>query len=258
MKRLAVDASIDNKTRPDKLNKWVGVDGCRAGWVAACLHDDHLDIEVFPDIASLWQAHADAAMILVDMPIGLPSDQPRRVDAAARKRLPGKGASVFPVPCREAVYAADYAAACDINQACFGKRLSKQVWHICPKIRQLDELLRRDPGAADSFREAHPELAFALYNGGVPLAPPKRSGLGQQQRLMLIQRDLPGAGSVVDAARDRWLRRALQTDDLLDALVLVQTLVNGHQTLLSTDQQDAAGLQVNLMIPRYSAVAMFP
>ena len=48
----------------------VGVDGCRAGWLAVSLGtNDTSDCRIFPDMASLWTAHRQAVLILVDMSI---------------------------------------------------------------------------------------------------------------------------------------------------------------------------------------------
>ena len=51
----------------------VGVDGCRAGWLAVKLsRPGDWECRIFPDMASLWSAYRRAALILVDIPIGLP------------------------------------------------------------------------------------------------------------------------------------------------------------------------------------------
>ncbi len=58
--------------------KYVGVDGCRKGWLAASLTDHNIDITVFPRFDDLWRGHRDAITILVDIPIGLPMETSRR------------------------------------------------------------------------------------------------------------------------------------------------------------------------------------
>jgi predicted RNase H-like nuclease len=154
--------------------KIVGIDGCRAGWLAISCEQAELDsswtaeairVEVFASMEALWQAHHDASELLIDMPIGLLDDKPRQVEPAARRRLPGRAASVFTVPCRQAVYASSYSKACDINQERLGTRLSIQAWNICSKISQLDRFLHAFPSASESMFESHPELAFAAIQG---------------------------------------------------------------------------------------------
>jgi len=84
--------------------KIVGIDGCRAGWLAVSCDSNELkmgaetqsiDIQVFATIEALWSAHHDASLLLVDMPIGLLEGLPRQVEPAARKGLRGRTASVF-------------------------------------------------------------------------------------------------------------------------------------------------------------------
>ena len=67
----------------------VGVDGCRAGWLAVRLNRRGApESRIFPDLASLWSACHQAALILVDIPIGLPeAANDRDCDRAARKVL---------------------------------------------------------------------------------------------------------------------------------------------------------------------------
>lgn len=51
---------------------------------------------------------------------------------------PGRGSSVFPVPCRQAVHSETYHEASKINKEVLGRGLSKQGWGIVPKIREVD------------------------------------------------------------------------------------------------------------------------
>jgi len=57
--------------------------------------------------------------------------------------------SIFPVPCREAVYAETYEKACEVNKLLTGKLISKQAWNIVPKIRDVDRFLVKNK----SYRE---------------------------------------------------------------------------------------------------------
>ena len=69
---------------------FVGVDGCRAGWFAIGLDaDNHWQIDIFPDVSSLWDHHRQASLILIDIPIGLKTDgsAERRCDPMVRKLL---------------------------------------------------------------------------------------------------------------------------------------------------------------------------
>lgn len=235
--------------------KIVGIDGCRAGWLAvSCDNHDRkpgaeaIDIQVFATIEALWLAHHDASLLLVDMPIGLLEDEPRQVEPAARKRLRGRAASVFSVPCRQAVYAGSYAQACEINEQHLGKRLSIQAWHICPKIRQLDRFLQDCPEARERMLESHPELAFATIQGQA-LIHSKKHTAGQVERLAILGEHWPAVTDVYHQAVGRWRRSEVQPDDILDALVLLLTLRGRWATLLATSRRDQRGLAINLIVP---------
>ena len=69
---------------------FVGVDGCRAGWIAIGLEsEDNWQVNTFPDVSSLWEHHRQASLILIDIPIGLKAGgkTERRCDPQARKLL---------------------------------------------------------------------------------------------------------------------------------------------------------------------------
>ncbi|MBC7238445.1 MAG: DUF429 domain-containing protein, partial [Chloroflexi bacterium] len=78
--------------------------------------------------------------------IGLPEYGPRArtCDQEARRLLgPKRAASIFPVPCRPALYAACYTEANEINKHIMGKQLSIQTWGIARKMREVDRFLAR-------------------------------------------------------------------------------------------------------------------
>jgi predicted RNase H-like nuclease len=253
--------------------KIVGVDGCRAGWLAVSrtpltakvkLHGAEqpsirspgfdTSVAVYATIDDLWQDHQDATGILIDMPIGLPDARARLVEPAARGQLPGKASSVFSVPCRQAVFASSYVQACDINEVVLGKRLSLQAWYICPKICELDGLLQSSKQAASVIREAHPELAFARLRGA-PLQYSKKLAAGHNERLEILARYQPDLADLYVMSLRQWRRRQVQADDILDAMALLTTLNGDHQTLLALSSVDATGLEMNLIMPaRYSSL----
>jgi predicted RNase H-like nuclease len=104
----------------------LGVDGCRAGWFAVALDGDagwHCSLH--GQIADLAEAYPEAERILIDMPIGLPADRRRECDSAARRLLGrGRASSIFPVPCRAVLEAADYAQACALNASVLAVKIS--------------------------------------------------------------------------------------------------------------------------------------
>jgi predicted RNase H-like nuclease len=127
---------------------------------------------------------------------------------------------VFSVPSRAALAAADYGEACRIALATSQppRAVSKQLFMLAPKIREVDACLRGDPAAAARVFEVHPELAFWRLNGARALGEPKKvkgrcyePGLAQRRRL-LIAAGLPAAP--VHGAPPK----GAGADDLLDAL----------------------------------------
>ena len=86
---------------------YVGIDSCRKGWCYTSITDGSgCKTGVVPDIEWIWNNFNKANLILIDIPIGLPSISHRTCDTRARRFLgPGKTSSVFPPPCRETLYA---------------------------------------------------------------------------------------------------------------------------------------------------------
>jgi predicted RNase H-like nuclease len=79
--------------------KYVGVDGCHAGWFAVILNEpDDWRITVYPNISDLWKDNTDAALVLMDIPIGLRENctEYRICDIEARSLLGERISSVFP------------------------------------------------------------------------------------------------------------------------------------------------------------------
>ncbi|MBK9124738.1 MAG: DUF429 domain-containing protein [Chloroflexi bacterium] len=200
----------------------VGVDGCRAGWVAArsTVPGGPFDLIVYPTLRALWDANRDAAHIWTDMPIGLPISTVRGTDSGGRKVLGVRRSSIFNVPTRAAVYASTYAEANAINRRVSGKGISIQAWHIVPKMRELDALLQSDPAAKDVIIESHPEVVFWALTGA-PMAHNKKRSAGRAERLAVLARFLPDVVGRIDAFYAYTLRKHCAYDDVVDALVLM-------------------------------------
>ena len=121
------------ETEPD----CVGVDGCRGGWVASSAEEPILFFQTFEEILEKYENK----IILIDLPLGLPETE-RDLDRSARQSFDVQPSSLFSVPCRDAIYAGSYEEACELNEKKTGKKISKQVWNIGPKIREVDTCLR--------------------------------------------------------------------------------------------------------------------
>ena len=225
-----------------------GIDGCKGGWVCALRHTDSAAIEICRLIRldEILAQRPRPVVIAIDMPMGL-LDGARRggraCEVAARLAMPGKSSSVFSAPCRGALAATTYAQALRLNRASGPDHvgLSKQAFHLLPKLRELDGLIT--PARQKRIVEAHPELAFARLNGGTPVLAPKRRPEGRAARIELLRK----AGVDPAPALAALPRKLAAADDILDALVLTLTAqrrLEGNHTMLEDRARDARGLKM--------------
>jgi predicted RNase H-like nuclease len=207
---------------------WIaGVDGCKAGWIAAL--QDLETHEFLPIVAPSFQeiAHGERAPVLtaVDMPIGLAQRGPRQCDIEARALLGARGASVFPAPPRPLLQTTSYAQANALYRKLMdGKGLSRQSYNLIGKVREVDRAVRAAgrqngqsaPALGLPIRECHPELAFLAMNGGQPLPASKHEAAGLELRRLLLERELGVSLREFVLATRRW--RGVALDDVYDAL----------------------------------------
>jgi predicted RNase H-like nuclease len=202
-----------------------GADGCPTGWVVAFARPagGEIHVRIVPRFADVLAAPEAPGIIAVDIPIGLPervSYGGRAAENVVRPLLGARQSSVFSVPSRAALAAQDYGEACRIALETSDppRKVSKQLFMIAPKIREVDACLLADTAARTRVYEVHPELAFWRLNGERALNEPKKvkgkcygPGLTLRQRL-LIDAGFPSA--IVDNAPPR----GAGPDDMLDAL----------------------------------------
>jgi predicted RNase H-like nuclease len=199
----------------------LGADGCRAGWVYVLEDARGVRAGVARSFADLV-AVAPSALVAIDVPIGLPDAGARAADRAARAFLGRpRGSSVFPAPVRSVLEAVDYPEACALHVAADGRKLSRQAYGILHKIQEVDAGLRADPALLERVVEVHPEVSFALWNGGTPMAARKVRVAGRDARLRLVDAAWPGAYAAAVAALPRRIAelqgRPYAPDDLIDA-----------------------------------------
>jgi predicted RNase H-like nuclease len=217
----------------------VGIDACNEGWLAC--YGEGPEVVVRSSLAELWETLPDCETILIDIPIGLPTDSERAADRLAREELsPHRHYSVFPTPCREAVYADEYDAALAINRDNIGKGFSVQTWNIVPAIRDVDRFLREDQSRQDVVRESHPEVCFQRLCGPETVAPSKHDTEGLERRRQCLEDRGIEVPPVPDGADE---------DDLLDAVVLWETAGLETTTLPADPPTDEAGLPMQIVAP---------
>ena len=244
-------ATYEGKSAEDFV---LGVDGCRAGWVAIRLDLSTGKTQAFvvPAFAALFtRVGAGARMIMIDMPIGLADTGRRACEQQARKLLsPLRHNSVFPTPRRPMLAFDDYAEANEWGKRqgkAAGGGLSKQAWMITPKIREIDETIT--PGDQHRLAEGHPEVAFLRLNGGRPCRYPKRKPEGAQERLTLLR----GHGFIQSEDHYRILKDVagggIARDDVYDACALAltaQARLTGDALHLGDGATDARGLKMEI------------
>lgn len=224
-----------------------GVDGCRSGWVVATWanpgQDGALRLEVvshFDEVATRV-VDGELGVVAVDMPIGLADSKPRQCDRAARRLLGPRRSSVFPTPVRTVLACSTYPDALEASRRACGVGLPKQSWFLVPKLRELDDVMRR-VRLVDAILEVSPELAFAAL-AGAPLVDPKRSADGLRARRELLAPLFPGLDGLLAT---RYPGTA--PDDLLDACALAWSArrLQLGQGCRVGDEFDAVGLPMTI------------
>ena len=240
-------------------SKFVGVDGCKYGWVSVGLNeDDGFDIELFFDFKQLLSHFYAAQLILVDIPIGLSEGPERRIcDGNARSLLGApRSSSVFTTPSRQTVHlAADphtvFQEALQKERCVSQRGLSKQAFSIAKKIAQVDSLMtERQAIATPQVREIHPEICFWALDGGKPMQYRKKTTEGLSKRLKVLCREHPKAEEIYESALSKFLRKDVAKDDVVDALVAAVTGRYGCGQLSRVpddDQRDERGLPMEMV-----------
>ncbi len=219
----------------------IGIDGCRAGWIAVSIDDaDQRDFQIVPRIDRL--AIIDNAMVFIDMPIGLPESGDRGCDLQARKQLGFAWPRVFIGLRRPLLRFTDYAAANAWAKA-DGKGLAKQAFNILPKIAEIDAFL--SPARQNNFRESHPELVFQRLNGRTALiSKHKPAGLRARRDLLRAQ-----GFKDIDDWSGKLRGSGAKVDDLYDAGVCAlaaRDATGSRARCIDSGATDARGLHMQI------------
>jgi predicted RNase H-like nuclease len=211
--------------QPDNDIWLAGADGCPGGWIVAFVHPNAADVRlrIVPRFNDILAAAEMPATVAIDIPIGLPERVGiggRAAEKAVRPLLGARQSSVFSVPSRAAIHAGDYREACRVGQATSDppRKVSKQLFNISAKIREVDEALRADPTAIERVFEVHPELAFWRLNGGGALSEPKKVKSRCYEPGLALRRQLLAADGFCGDVLGAPPPRGAGPDDLLDAL----------------------------------------
>ena len=255
---------------------YIGVDGCRGGWIACILDHGKFRLERYDSIDMLVKAYPEFDAFLIDMAVGLRTHKDQiRPDDPARKELGTRASSIFPIPCRQAVYAKTEEEQKQANIRVLGKSLAKQTINILPKIREVDEFLTNHPEYKNRILESHPEIDFVRLKGSA-VTSRKKEPEGFCERMEILKKYLPvesfsgmwdKSKSAMQDKSESGMRNKTESgmrekakelrcnpDDLLDAVCLAVTAALAAQGLCETipeePEKDDNGLDMKLTIPK--------
>jgi predicted RNase H-like nuclease len=227
---------------------FAGADGCPAGWVVVTAAEASgslslLDVRTIPSFAALLEATSSCAALSVDIPIGLAEDGSREADTLAKRLLRQRQVCVFYAPARILLHAPSHSVATARNRSLFGKGISQQAYNIFRKIEEADRSMT--PHLQERVVESHPEVSFAMLNGGDAIPGKKKSKAGKDERRRLLETAYGPA--IIDLTPPR----GAAWDDLYDACVLAWTashVANGTAVHLpAAPQRDARGLRMEIV-----------
>ncbi len=204
---------------------WVaGADGCPKGWLVVfrSLNGENPRAQIFKQITDALKEPERPKIVAVDIPIGLLKTSQRggrSADIEARKVLSLRKSSIFPAPSKPVLKARSFEEAKEIEQQNSKppKKLTKQVYYLLCKIRQLDAIAASYSGI---IFECHPEVSFWAMNNKAEMLSPKRKLHGFDERCKILARNryehsflTTRVGSYEDHSRD----------DLIDACAAAWT-----------------------------------
>jgi len=238
---------------------YIGIDGCRNGWIAAVLDKGNLRNERYETILDIMREYPTADAYLIDMAIGLPEsiqETEKRPDKAARKELGKQGSTVFPIPCRQAIMVDPNDSQAvdrmrDMNRSVLGKSLSARSINIISKIRELDEFLNDHREYKNVLCESHPELCFTRLNGKA-LIMKKNTSEGLEVRRSILEKYVEKG--MMDGFQVRAKELHCTPDDIMDAVCLaVSAAMKAHgmcETIPENPQKDVKGLLMQMIVPK--------
>ena len=230
----------------------IGVDGCTGGWIAAILEHGILVIDKFKSLGDIVKQYPDFDEFIVDMIIGLQSNKNHiRPDTYARRIIRERTSTIFPAPCRQAVYAVTKADAYSENERVLGKKFTPLTLSIFPKVREVDTFFKDNPQYKNIIKESHPEVCFARLNGRTILSR-KSDPDGVIERINLLERYIPE----LNINKLTFLSRDLKCkmDDIIDAICLSVTAnltSQGYFEIIPENpMMDDNGLIMQMILPK--------
>ena len=228
---------------------YLGIDGCKYGWICAQLKNEAISLTLLGHINEVKKV--DSQRIFIDIPIGL-SDQfnTRTIDFELRKLLSKKRkSSVFTPPIREALEAPTYQLGNQINKSISGKGISIQAWNIGHKIKEVNQFLSQNHLYQKKMSESHPELCFELLNNG-PLNHSKKTLSGMEERIKIINKYINISFQEIRNFAKECKSDKAKLDDIIDAIVLslsaMRWEMSGKRQITQEKEKDTFKLPFNI------------
>jgi predicted RNase H-like nuclease len=218
----------------------LGVDACVRGWVGVELHDGRFAAaHVGRALVDVICAAPDAAAIVaVDIPLGLVESGWRKADSAAKTVLGARSSTLFMMPPRAALAADTHAGATARCRELTGNGFSIQAWGLKAKLLEANSLY--DSGRYP-LREVHPEVSF-IRMGLRAADGSKKTWRGQRGRLRVLR------AHGIELPDEVGRAGTVPTDDLLDAAAAAwsahRIACGEGQSLPDPPQRNRVGQQI--------------
>lgn len=222
----------------------IGIDGYRGGWVGAVWAGESIAWLTAP-IGGFASIVDGAAVVCVDIPVGLADSGWRACDLRAKELLGSARSRVFMTPPREVILlglSAPNAEVQHLSQSLTGQGVSRQALGLASRILDVDSCL------PDSrILEVHPELVFQRL-AGEPL-PSKKQANGVARRVSSLTRAMPDVDVI---AALEGCPADVPIDDSLDALAALWTArrhaAGISEGILLSPEIDARGTAMQMTI----------
>ena len=199
------------------MSSVIGIDGCKAGWIIAkTLENESISFQIIKNLNDVYLEGINVSHIGIDIPLQLSHTGKRFAEIEARSLLKNRACTIFTPPTLNALRAKNYMDACEVNFNECGKRISKQSWNLFPKIKEAQEFL--DNKSINKLRvfEVHPELSFMAMNDMSLVQASKKTDIGREIRIKLIQKFFPKFS--FESVRNEYKKNQALDDDILDSV----------------------------------------
>jgi predicted RNase H-like nuclease len=199
------------------MSRVIGIDGCKAGWIIAkTLEDKSISFQIIKNLNDDYLKESNVSLIGIDIPLRLSSSGKRLAEIEARVLLKNRACTIFSPPTLNALTAKNYIDACKINFKECGKKISKQSWNLFPKIKEAQEFLENKSIIELGVFEVHPELSFMAMNDMNLIRASKKTVIGREIRIKLIQKFFPKFS--FESVRNKYKKNQVLDDDILDSV----------------------------------------